>query len=58
MKAAKKELVNFKEEMNELMKQYGYSIVSYCLDERIGRSSTNRRATLEFVLVPIEEDPE
>ena len=56
MKAAKKELVNFKEEMNELMKQYGYSIVSYCLDERIGRS-THRRATLEFVLEPIE-DPE
>ena len=57
MKVAKKDLVNFKEEMNELMEQYGYSIISYCLDERIGRS-TNRRATLEFVLVPIEEDPE
>ena len=41
---------------DELMKQYGYSIVSYCLDERIGRS-THRRATLEFVLESIE-DPE
>ena len=55
MKAAK-DLVNFKEEINELMKQYGYNVVSYCLDERIGRS-THRRATIEFVLEPIE-DPE
>ena len=52
-----KELVNFKKEMNDLMKKYGYEIMSYCLDERIGRS-THRRATLEFVLEPIKEEPE
>lgn len=48
-----KDLVTFKEKMNELMHEYGYEIVSYCLDERIGRSS-HKRATLEFTLEPIE----
>ena len=52
-----KELVNFKQEVNDLMKKYGYQVMSYCLDERIGRSS-HKRATLEFVLEPIEEAPE
>ena len=53
----KKDLVNFKEEIREVMKQYGYDIVSYCLDERIGRS-THRRATIEFTLEPIEAPEE
>ena len=51
-----KNLVNFKEELNEVMKKYGYEIVTYCLDERTGRSS-HKRATLELNLEPVE-DPE
>lgn len=51
-------LVNFKEELNQVMRKYGYEIVAYCLDERIGRSS-HKRATLEFTMEPIEQqDPE
>ena len=53
----KKEMTNFKEELNAIMEKYGYTIVAYCLDERIGRSS-HKRATLELSLEPIEEDPE
>ena len=51
-----KKLTTIKDEINQIMKEYGYEVVSYCLDERIGRSS-HKRATLEFTLEPIE-DPE
>ena len=53
----KKEMTNFKEELNAIMEKYGYTIVAYCLDERIGRS-VHKRATLELTLEPVEEDPE
>ena len=52
----KKELTTLKDEINAIMKQYGYEVIAYCLDERIGRS-THRRATIEFTMEPIE-DPE
>ena len=53
----KKEMTNFKEELNAIMEKYGYTIVAYCLDERIGRS-THKRATLELSLEPIEAPEE
>lgn len=52
----KQDLVNFKQELNKVLNKYGYEIVSYCLDERIGRS-VHRRATLELSLEPVK-DPE
>ena len=52
----KKELTTLKDEINVIMKQYGYEVIAYCLDERSGRS-THRRATIEFTMEPIE-DPE
>ena len=52
-----KDFVTFKAKINELMVKYaGYEVVSICIDERIGRSS-HKRATIEFVLEPVE-DPE
>ena len=52
-----KDFTTFKEKVNELMTKYaGYEVVSICIDERIGRSS-HKRATIEFVLEPVE-DPE
>lgn len=54
-----KKLTDVKDEINAIMKEYGYEVVAYCLDERIGRNS-HKRATLEFTMEPIEEkkDPE
>ena len=57
VKAIMNDMENFKKDLNTILKKYGYEIMSYCLDERIGRS-THRRATLEFVLEPIKEEPE
>lgn len=51
------DFTTFKQKVNELMVKYaGYEVVSICIDERIGRSS-HKRATIEFVLEPVE-DPE
>ena len=53
-----KKLTDVKDEINKIMRAYGYEVVAYCLNERIGRT-THRRATLEFTMEPIEEkDPE
>ena len=53
-----KKLTDVKDEINAIMKEYGYEVVAYCLDERIGRNS-HKRATLEFTMEPIEQqDPE
>ena len=52
-----KKLTDVKDAINAIMKDYGYEVVAYCLDERIGRSS-HKRATLEFTMEPIEQDPE
>ena len=48
-------MANLKNDINEVLKKYGYNVSTYCLDERHGRT-THMKPTIELVLEPIKEE--
>lgn len=50
------DMKSLKEDLNVVLKKYGYNINTLCIDERHGRNS-HLESTIELTLEEIKEEP-